>query len=300
MRLGIDLGGTKIEGVVMDDAGKELRRLRRSTPVSEGYDAVLLAVCALVNELEGSSVKGCRVGIGTPGAISRKTGAVKNSNTTHLNNRPFKSDLEARLGREVFMANDANCFALTEAVDGAAAGYGVVFGVILGTGVGGGLVINQRIHEGPNSIAGEWGHNVLEEGGPAGSCGRAGCVEAFLSGPALEREYRALGGEALRVPEIDARATGGETLAVEVMGLYVQRLGRALAGLLGVLDPDVVVFGGGLSNLEWIYERLPEAVGAYVFSDEVLTPFVRNLHGDSSGVRGAAMLSRSLGPGRES
>ena len=290
MRIGLDLGGTKIEGVVLDDDFDEKNRIRRPTPVQDGYEAVLSAVTEVVAELEAGFDFPLPVGIGTPGTISQKTGMMKNSNTTSLNHRPFKRDLEEHLKREIRMANDANCFALSEALDGAAKGYGVVFGVILGTGVGGGLVVNGRIHEGPNSIAGEWGHNVLDESGPPCYCGKSGCVETFLSGPGLEADYRTLGGAKLSGVQIAQRLVDGELLAGQVFERYIDRFGKALANLIGVLDPDAIVVGGGLSNIDALYTRASDAVLPYLFSDEMVTPVLKNRHGDSSGVRGAAFL----------
>lgn len=290
MRIGIDLGGTKIEGIVLDHKFQEHARLRVPTPVEEGYEAVVGAVGELISKLEADFDSPLSVGIGTPGTISRKTGMMKNSNTTSLNHQPFKEDLQKLVNREIRMANDANCFALSEAVDGAAADYGVVFGVILGTGVGGGVVLNRRIHEGPNAIAGEWGHNVLEESGPLCYCGKQGCVETLLSGPGFAADYQALGGESLRGIEIGERIAQGEVLANRALDRYVDRLGKALATLMGVLDPDAVVLGGGMSNLEMLYPRIPEGILPHIFSDEVLTPVLKNHHGDSSGVRGAALL----------
>lgn len=290
MRIGIDLGGTKIEGILLGENSEEHLRLRVPTPVVQGYDAVLAEVAGLVSRLEADFQSPLPVGIGTPGTISRKTGKMKNSNTTSLNHRPFKDDLQRCLNREIRMANDANCFALSEAVDGAGAGYGVVFGVILGTGVGGGLVLNGKIHEGPNSIAGEWGHNVLEESGPDCYCGKQGCVETLISGPGFARDYRALGGESLSGSEIAQRLDAGEDLASEAFERYLNRLGSALASLMGILDPDAVILGGGMSNIEAIYSRIADAIVPHIFSDEVVTPILKNKHGDSSGVRGAALL----------
>ena len=290
MRIGIDLGGTKIEGIILDEKFQEQARLRLATPVKEGYEAVVNAVGEVISKLEANFDSPLPVGIGTPGTISRKTGMMKNSNTTSLNHKPFKEDLQKLVNREIRMANDANCFALSEAVNGAAADYAVVFGVILGTGVGGGVVVHRTIHEGPNAIAGEWGHNVLEESGPVCYCGKQGCVETLLSGPGFAADYRSLGGESLSGLEIGERIAQGEVLANQAFDRYVDRLGKALAALMGVLDPDAVVLGGGMSNLDMLYPRISDAILPHLFSDEVLTPVLKNHHGDSSGVRGAALL----------
>lgn len=291
MRIGIDLGGTKIEGVVMDARGAEVARERRATPPDRDYDAILTAVVDLTHDLERRAGSRCRVGIGTPGALSPHSGLLRNSNTTSLNGRSLKADLEARLARPLRLANDANCFALSEALDGAGKGHGVVFGVILGTGVGGGVVVNGRVHEGPQRIAGEWGHNPLDHDGPPCYCGRQGCVETLLSGPGLARDYAAHGGDArLHAHDIVVNADAGEARAVAAVQRYLARFGRALATVINVLDPDAVVLGGGLSNVERLYTDGRAQVARHVFTDDFTTPILRNLHGDSSGVRGAAML----------
>jgi predicted NBD/HSP70 family sugar kinase len=275
MRIGIDLGGTKIEGIALDDAGAMLVRRRVATPQGD-YRATVAAVAALVHTIESETGRTGTVGVGMPGALSHVTRRVKNSNSTCLNDQPLKEDLQAALSREVRLANDANCFALSEAIDGAGRGARVVFGVILGTGVGGGIVVDGRVLEGPNAIAGEWGHNPLPL--PAGDdlplrpcyCGRAGCIETYLSGPALERERAASGDAAL------AR--------------FEQRLARALAGVINLLDPDVIVLGGGVSNLDRLYDSVLRLWLPHVFSDQVATRLAKHAHGDSSGVRGAAWL----------
>jgi fructokinase len=283
MRIGIDLGGTKIEVLALDAAGREVFRKRVLTPRGD-YGATLDAVAALVKEIGPGSV-----GIGIPGTLSRVTGLVKNANSTWLIGKPLKQDLERALGREVRLENDANCFALSEAIDGAGAGARVVFGVILGTGVGGGIVIDRHVLIGRNAIAGEWGHNPLplptaaDLPLPACYCGRAGCIETYLSGPGLERDHEALTKEKLPAREIAAR--DGEALE-----RYVQRLARALAGVINVLDPDVIVLGGGMSNVRRLYSEVPRWWARHVFSDHVATRLVPNVHGDSSGVRGAAWL----------
>ncbi len=324
LRIGIDLGGTKTEGIVMDGAGNILCRERRPTPAAQGYEAILTNIGDLVRNLERQTKKPCRVGIGTPGAISTRTGSLKNSNTTCLIGKPILKDLERRLERPVRMANDANCFTLSEALDGAGKNHTVVFGVIMGTGVGGGIVFHGRLHEGPQHIAGEWGHNVLEPDGPACYCGRRGCVETLISGPGFARDYQSLGGDpALEAHGIVARAQKGDALAEEAVQRLLERFGRALAGVINILDPDVVVLGGGMSNIERLYTEGREHVARHVFAahgcanvagdttpgmeeveqrkeqlprmsgatnDELKTPILPNTHGDSSGVRGAAQL----------
>jgi fructokinase len=294
LRIGIDLGGTKTEGIVMDAAGAILHRERRATPQRDGYDAILANIRDLVLDLEREADQSCHVGIGTPGAISTRTGCLKNSNTVCLNGKPLKDDLEKLLTREIRIANDANCFALSEALDGAGAGADVVFGVILGTGVGGGIVFHGQLHEGPQHIAGEWGHNVLEADGPPCYCGKHGCVETLLSGPGLALDYLRHGGD----PGLDARgvverATAGDTKAETAMQRYLERFGRALSVVINILDPDVIVLGGGMSNIARLYGDGRERVAGSTFNDELRTRIVPNVHGDSSGVRGAAQLWRA-------
>jgi fructokinase len=295
MRIGIDLGGTKIEGIVLDGDGGAVARRRLPTP-SGDYGATIAAIVALVGELEAEAGPAASVGVGIPGIVSPATGLVKNANSTWLIGKPLDGDLEAALGRPIRLENDANCFAMSEAADGAAVGAGVVFGVILGTGVGGGIVIDGRPLRGRNAIAGEWGHNALpwpeddERPGPACYCGLTGCIETFLSGPGLARDFRAAGGEAATPAEIAERAAAGHGPAVAALERYERRLARALAGVINVLDPDVVVLGGGLSNLSRLYENVPRLWARWVFSDRVETALKRNRHGDSSGVRGAAWL----------
>lgn len=290
-RIGIDLGGTKTEGILLDALGNVAHRERRATPVAGGYDAILENVVRLVRDLEARAGAPCPVGIGTPGAISTRTGCLKNSNTLCLNGKPIKQDLERLLAREVRIANDANCFALSEALDGAARGAPVVFGVILGTGVGGGIVVHGELLEGLQHIAGEWGHNVLEAGGPPCYCGKRGCVETFLSGPGLLRDYRAKGGEAnTDTRAIVARALAGDARAEAAVQRYLDRFARALSVVINILDPHVIVLGGGMSNLARLYTEGCARISRYVFNDELRTRIVPNLHGDSSGVRGAAQL----------
>ena len=296
-RVGIDLGGTKIEGIALDPAGIAVARLRVPTPRGD-YAATVEAVVALAEQLGAPAAT---VGVGMPGVISPATGLVKNANSTWLNGRPFAADLSARLGREVRCANDANCFALSEGVDGAAAGARSVFGVIAGTGTGGGIVVDGRVVTGANAIAGEWGHNPLpwpREGewpGPACYCGRTGCIETFLSGPGFARDVTAgLSGLPVADPaDIVARAAAGDEAAEQCVRRYEDRMARALASVINVLDPDVIVLGGGLSNVDRLYVNVPPLWARYVFSDTVATRLVKAAHGDSSGVRGAAWLWNS-------
>ena len=295
MRIGIDLGGSKIEGLVLDRAGSECVRKRVATPQGD-YHGTLRAIAELVAALERGVGVHCSVGIGMPGSRSRATGLVKNSNSVCLNGQPLYRDLEQLLGRELRFANDADCFALSEAIDGAAAGEDCVFGVIVGTGTGGGIVCRGTLLSGPNGIAGEWGHNPLpwpvaeELPGPGCYCGRQGCIETWLSGPGLARDHAAHTGEACDAIEIAARAMNGDSIACASLERYADRMARALASFINVIDPDVIVLGGGISNIEWLYEAVPQRWGAYVFSDSVDTRLVRARHGDSSGVRGAAWL----------
>ena len=272
-----------------------LARRRVPTP-RDDYPATLEAVARLVAELEAEARAPARVGLGIPGAVSPATGLIKNANSVWLNGRPFARDLEARLGRPVRLANDANCFALSEATDGAAAGARVVFGVIVGTGTGGGIAVDGRVLTGPNAIAGEWGHNPLpwprddERPGPACYCGRAGCIETFLSGPGLRRDHHARTGRDLRPEEIAAAAAAGDPAAEDALVRYEGRMARALASVVNLLDPDVIVLGGGMSQLARLYASVPRLWGSYVFSDRVDTRLVPPKYGDASGVRGAAWL----------
>jgi len=295
MRLGIDLGGTKIEIIALDAAGTERLRERVDTPQGD-YAATLEAVAGLVARAEQQLGVTGTVGIGTPGAISPATGLLKNSNSTCLNGQPFQRDLEARLGRGIRMMNDANCFALSEATDGAAADAEVVFGVIIGTGVGAGVVVRRHPLVGPNAIAGEWGHNPLpwprdeERPGPACYCGKSGCVETFLSGPSMARDHAAVTGEALDTRAIVEGAAAGDAACDATLARYEDRLARGLAHVINVLDPDAIVLGGGMSNIERLYRNVPRLWGRYVFSDTVATRLLAPRFGDSSGVRGAAWL----------
>lgn len=297
-RLGIDLGGTKIEVIALDGEGRERLRRRVGTPRGD-YEATLGAIVRLVEEAESALgiVGRAAIGVGTPGTHSRATGLMRNCNSVWLNGRPLRGDLAARLSRPIALANDANCFALSEATDGAGAGADCVFGVILGTGVGGGLVVRGRVLEGPNGIAGEWGHNPLpwsddrERPGPDCYCGKCGCIETFLSGPGLSNDHARISGERLTPEQIVDYATKGVAACATTLERYEGRLARALAHVVNVLDPDVIVLGGGLSNLDRLVERVPLLWGTWVFSDRVDTRLVGHAHGDSSGVRGAAWLS---------
>lgn len=322
LRLGIDLGGTKIEIIALDKAGIELLRHRVPTPQTD-YLATVETIAKLVRQTEAELGKTGSVGIGTPGALSHATGLMKNCNSTCLIGHPLKADLEAALGREIRLTNDANCFALSEATDGAAAGAEVVFGVILGTGVGGGIVVRGHVLDGINSIAGEWGHSPLpyfqfrhaqadheetgthpatgerivhpwpserECNGPPCYCGKKGCIEAYLSGPALAADHIRYGGEDLPAHEIAQLAAAGYGPCSKTLARYEERLARALAGVINLLDPHVIVLGGGLSNIQRLYDNVPKLWPRYVFSDRIDTKLVTPRHGDSSGVRGAAWL----------
>ena len=294
LRIGIDLGGTKIELVALDGSGVRVQR-RVPTPAQD-YSQIVEAVAKLVEDAETELGARASVGVGTPGALSRKTHTLKNSNTLCLNGRAFDRDLGQRLARPIRLQNDANCFALSEAVDGAAAGADVVFGVILGTGVGGGVVVQRNALIGCNAIAGEWGHNPLpwpgptDEPAPACYCGRRGCIETYLCGPALARDHASHTGHRHTAEEIGQLSAAGEPLSAATVERYCERLARALASVINVLDPDVIVLGGGVSRIAQLYQRVPELWGAYVFSDQVETRLVPAQHGDSSGVRGAAWL----------
>ena len=295
VRIGVDLGGTKIEAIALDADGRGRLRRRVATP-HDDYAATLEAIAGLVEGVERELGGRGSVGIGMPGALSPATGLVKNANSVWLNGRPLAADLERRLRRPLRFANDANCFALSEARDGAGANARVVFGVIVGTGTGGGLVVDGRIWTGPNAVAGEWGHNPLpwpadgEWPGPACYCGKTGCIETFLSGPGLARDHARVAGEPLEAPAIVARAGAGDAAAEASLARYEARMARALASLVNVLDPEVIVLGGGLSNLARLYDAVPRLWGASVFSDRVDTRLLPPVHGDTSGVRGAAWL----------
>jgi fructokinase/N-acetylglucosamine kinase len=322
LRLGIDLGGTKIELIALDGNGRELLRRRIATPQND-YPGTIEATAKLIQEAEAELGQKGTIGIGTPGALSHATGLMKNCNSTCLIGMPFKQDMEAALGREIRLSNDANCFALSEVTDGAAAGAEVVFGVILGTGVGGGIVVRGHVLDGVNAIAGEWGHNPLpwfqfrhaqadheetgthpatgdrivhpwpserEFNGPQCYCGKKGCIEAYLSGPALAADHVRYGGEELPAYEIAQLAAAGYGPCSKTLARYEERLARALASVINILDPDVIVLGGGLSNIARLYDSVPRLWPRYVFSDRIDTRLVPPKFGDSSGVRGAAWL----------
>jgi fructokinase len=296
-RIGIDLGGTKIEAAALDDRGAMHLRQRVPTPVGD-YAGTIAAIATLVSRIEREIGAGASVGIAIPGTIVVATGLVKNANSVWLNGKPLGQDVEAALGRPVRFANDANCFVLSEAVDGAAAGYGTVFGVILGTGIGGGIVVGGRIIVGANAIAGEWGHNPLpapqpdEWPGPPCYCGRSGCIETFLSGRGLVADHQRHRGAALDGPAIAAGAAAGDAVCRATLDRYAERLARALAGVINILDPDAIVLGGGLSSLRHLYDEVPRHWVRHIISNTVVTRLLPPVHGDSSGVRGAAWLWR--------
>jgi fructokinase len=295
MRIGIDLGGTKIEGVVLDIDATESCRKRILTPQGD-YQATLTAVADLVVALEAEVGQQCSVGIGMPGSVSRATGRVKNSNSVCLNGQPLHRDLETLLDRRLQFSNDADCFALSEATDGAARDEAVVFGVIVGTGTGGGVVVNGKLVTGPNGIAGEWGHNPMpwpqqdELPGPECYCGRNGCIETWLSGPGLARDHLLVTGDVLDAIAITRLAESGDSRALQTMHRYADRMARSLASVINIIDPDVIVLGGGISNFKQLYREVPLLWGKYVFSDRVDTRLVPARYGDASGVRGAAWL----------
>lgn len=295
MQIGVDLGGTKIEAVAIDRNGATLVRRRVPTP-REDYAATVAAISALIEEIERELGTRGSVGIGIPGAFSASSGLIKNCNSTWLLGKPLDKDLAARLGRPLRITNDANCLTVSEATNGAAAGAEIVFGVILGTGVGGGVAINGRPHVGKNAIAGEWGHMSMpwprpdELPGPPCYCGLSGCVETFLSGPGLARDFEAATGTRTTAAEIAEQAESGAPAANAALERFEDRLARALAPVINLLDPDVIVLGGGVSNIDRLYTNVPTLLPRYVFSDQVVTPVVKAAHGDSSGVFGAAHL----------
>ncbi len=295
LRIGLDIGGTKTELVVLDRSGRERLRRRAATPHGS-YEDALRELASLVVEAERQLGERATVGVGLPGALSPATGLVKNAYATPYNGKPLKADLERLLGREVRLENDANCFALSEAADGAARGGRVVFGAILGTGAGGGIVVDGRALGGANGIAGEWGHNPLpwmapdEYPGPDCYCGRRGCIERFVSGPALAGDHERREGERLEPAAIAARAAGGDASCARTLDRYLRRLARAFAQVINLVDPDVIVVGGGLSRIDRIFEAVPPIWTEFVYSDSVVTKLVRAAHGDASGVRSAANL----------
>lgn len=298
MRIGIDLGGTKIEGIVLDGS-RELARVRVDTP-RDDYAATLDAIVALIANLRTTAGAQATVGIGIPGTIA-STGLVKNANSTWLIGRPLQHDLESRLARSVRIANDANCFAISEAVDGAAAGAEIVFGVIVGTGTGAGIVVRGQVLTGANGIAGEWGHNALpwpddgERPGPVCYCGKSGCIETFLSGPGMTADHERCAGRRELPRDIVVAADRGDAAATATMERYERRMARALASVINVLDPDVIVLGGGMSNIQRLYDNIPRLWAQWVFAatgsaSHIRTRLARAAHGDASGVRGAAWL----------
>ena len=311
IRIGVDLGGTKIEAAALDETGAECWSKRVPTP-HDDYEGIVKAIAGLVGQLEDQLGTRGVVGIGTPGSVSPQSGLHRNSNTTVLNGRPFESDLSAALDRTVRTTNDANCLALSEAIDGAASGHSIVFGVIMGTGVGGGVVINREVVGGCNGIAGEWGHIELREiderrrcAHPC-YCGLHGCLEQFMSGPAVQEHYRQKSGTSLEAPAIVEAARNGEPMALAVLEQLYEDTARALATVINILDPDIFVIGGGLSNIPELFENVPGRLASFSFADSIATPVVPATHGDSSGVRGAAWLwtlqeaADSSSPGRPS
>ena len=296
MHIGIDLGGTKTESIIIDQNGKEIERLRKDTP--KNYNGTLDTVCELVTHLEKKHQKKCSVGVGSPGALSKETDCIKGGNSTWINGRPLKKDIELRLNRKIFFENDANCFALSEAFDGSGSKHEIVFGVIIGTGVGGGLVINKKVINGFNNITGEWGHNQM----PIGSndkwnrhdcyCGKKGCIETFLSGPGFSKHYFDMYNDKLDAKIIQENANNGDEKALEFIFQYLDYLARGLAQVVNIIDPGAIVLGGGVSNMRQIYGNINSKLKKYVFSDTVNTEIVKNKFGDSSGVRGAADLGR--------
>ncbi len=295
MRIGIDMGGTKIEGIALAENGEELFRKRIDTPRND-YNGTVKAISGIVDELEAKTNQKGTVGIGIPGAISPQTGLVKNANSTWIIGKDFEHDLATEMGREVRLANDANCLAVSESVDGAGAGAKVVFAIILGTGCGGGIAIDQKVHEGPLSIAGEWGHITLgwmspeEYPGEECYCGKRGCLETFVSGTGFENEYERQAGKKINGHKIVELLEKGDETAEKVMQIYENRLARGIATLANFLDPDVLVLGGGMSNISRIYQNLPSLIVDWIFGNEFTTPIRPAKHGDSSGVRGAAWL----------
>ena len=295
MRLGIDLGGTKIEIIALDDNGGVLHRQRTETPKND-YHAILTTITELVLNTETKLEQSGTLGICTPGAISLETGLLKNANSVCLNGMPFKKDLEQKLQRDIAIANDANCFALSEATDGSAKGAEIVFGVIIGTGTGGGVVVNGKVLTGCNAISGEWGHNPLpwaedsERPGLDCYCGKTGCIETWLSGPGFVRNFNQQYQQSLTAKEIVSQAKQADKKCEQALQDYEDRMARSLSHLINILDPDVIVLGGGMSNIKRLYTNVPKQWGKYVFSDSVRTKLMPPTHGDSSGVRGAAWL----------
>lgn len=295
LRIGVDLGGTKIEFIALERDGAELHRHRIATP-RQDYEGTVRAIAEGAKEMEKQLRRAATVGVGIPGTVSNRTGLVKNANSTWLNGKPFDKDLSHALEREVRCANDANCLAVSEATDGAGAGKHVIFAVIIGTGCGGGIAVDGRVHSGSNGVAGEWGHNTLpwmrvdEFPGPPCYCGKNGCIETWISGTGLEKDYERATKTSLRGPEILARGDAGDPAALAALERFEDRLARGLAGVINLLDPDIIVMGGGASQISRIYKNIPALLKEYVFGKEADTPLVPAKHGDSSGVRGAAWL----------
>jgi fructokinase len=302
IRIGIDLGGTKIEGIALSDAGEELYRHRIPTPQGD-YDATLQSIVGLIKQIESAAGEQGSIGICTPGSLSPTTGLLRNSNSVCMNGKPVMTDLQEILKREIRVANDANCFALSEATDGVAKDAAAVFGVIIGTGTGAGIVIDKKVLLGPNAIAGEWGHNPLpwphdfELPGPECYCGKLGCIETWLSGPGILRDHELHNNEFVDAEELDNRARFGDEEAEETLQRYEDRMARSLAHVINILDPDAIVLGGGMGNIERLYKNVPALWGEYVFSDAVATQLLPPIYGDSSGVRGAAWLWNNRGMG---
>ena len=295
MRIGIDLGGTKIEGIALSDAGEELYRHRIATPQGD-YDGTLKTIVELIQQIETDTGENGSIGLCTPGALSPSTGLLRNSNSVCMNGKPLLTDLQELLQREIRIANDANCFALSEAVDGIAKDASVVFGVIIGTGTGAGIVVDKKVLVGTNAIAGEWGHNPLpwpedyELPGPECYCGKYSCIETWLSGPGIVRDHELHNNEFIDAKTLDNKARFGDEEADETLQRYEDRMARSLAHVINILDPDVIVLGGGMGNIKRLYKNVPDIWSEYVFSDVVNTRLKAPLHGDSSGVRGAAWL----------
>jgi len=296
MYIGVDLGGTKTECILLNNSGKEIDRLRKKTP--KNYNGTIDNICELINFLEDKHKNKYKIGVGTPGAISKETQCIKGGNSTWLNGRPLQKDLELRLNRKIFFENDANCFALSEAFDGAGFNYDVVFGVILGTGVGGGLVVNKKLITGYNNITGEWGHNQMPQGSNdrwqrhSCYCGKTGCIETYLSGPGFSKHFFDQYNIMLDAEEIQKNANNGDEKSLEFIFQYLDYLARGLSQVINIVDPGAIVLGGGVSNMKQIYENINSKLKKYVFSDTVNTKVLKNKFGDSSGVRGAANLGR--------
>ncbi len=291
-RIGIDLGGTKIEGILLNSNGEEISRKRIPTIREKGYNSILERMVTLINSLRNTSNTKVSIGVCTPGSISPATGVMKNSNTQCLIGKPLKDDLEDRLNQKICMENDANCFALAEAVLGAGKENSVVFGVIMGTGVGGGIILNGKIHRGRHFIAGEWGHHSIEENGRECYCGNKGCIEAYISGPALEKRWRDLTGEEKQLEYIIPLNNDNNYRDIysKWKSEFLNYFGHSLANIVNILDPDVIVFGGGLSNIDFLYDEGKQAIYDYVFSDVINTPIIKNKLGDTAGIFGAALF----------